>query len=158
MAALGAVSRTLDDRQPLGIRLTSRPFSVLLASGSGHGVEGSGVGGWDHRPDRGPAARHRTTTHADHQSRRDTAVPRPGGGAMARAASHRKRACGATLRRRLEGWSAVALLRRAHVALLRMVRSGPGVAAQDVVVDSGSVRAKRGGELTGRNPTDRGKL
>src|SRR3954447_2238702 len=48
-----------------------------------------------------------------------------------------KRACGATLRRRLEGWSAVALLRRVHVALLRMVRSGPGVAAQDVVVDSG---------------------
>jgi hypothetical protein len=27
-----------------------------------------------------------------------------------------------------------------------------------VVVDSCSVRAKRGGELTGRNPTDRGKL
>src|SRR4051812_11011594 len=67
-----------------------------------------------------------------------------------------KRACGATLRRRLEDWSAVALLRRVHVALLRMVRSGPEVAAQDVVVDSCSVRAKRGGELTGRNPTDRG--
>jgi IS5 family transposase len=69
-----------------------------------------------------------------------------------------KRACGSTLRRRLEDWSAVALLRRVHVALLRMVRSGPEVAAQDVVVDSCSVRAKRGGELTGRNPTDRGKL
>src|SRR4051794_16454518 len=39
-----------------------------------------------------------------------------------------------------------------------MVRAGPGAAASwDVVVDSCSVRAKRGGELTGPNPTDRGK-
>ena len=68
------------------------------------------------------------------------------------------RACGSTLRRRLSDGSAVAVLRRVHVALLRMVRSGPEVAAWDVVVDSCSVRAKRGGELTGRNPTDRGKL
>ena len=68
------------------------------------------------------------------------------------------RACGSTLRRRLSDWSATAVLRRVHVALLRMVRSGPEVAAWDVVVDSCSVRAKRGGELTGRNPTDRGKL
>ena len=67
------------------------------------------------------------------------------------------RACGSTLRRRLEGWSATALLRRVHVALVRMVRSGPGIAPWDVVVDSCSVRAKRGGELTGPNPTDRGK-
>src|SRR4051794_40398115 len=68
------------------------------------------------------------------------------------------RACGSTLRRRLSDWSAVAVLRRVHVALLRMVRAGPGAAASwDVVVDSCSVRAKRGGELTGPNPTDRGK-
>src|SRR5215210_1852027 len=67
------------------------------------------------------------------------------------------RACGATLRRRLDGWSATALLRQAHVALIRMVRSGPELAPWDVVVDSCSVRAKRGGELTGPNPTDRGK-
>src|SRR3954454_9243515 len=68
------------------------------------------------------------------------------------------RACGSTLRRRLDGWSATALLRRVHVALVRMVRAGPGAAASwDVVVDSCSVRAKRGGELTGPNPTDRGK-
>ena len=69
------------------------------------------------------------------------------------------RACGSTLRRRLDGWSATALLRRVHVALVRMVRSGPGPGAGpwDVVVDSCSVRAKRGGELTGPNPTDRGK-
>ncbi len=65
-------------------------------------------------------------------------------------------ACGSTLRRRLEDWSATALLRRVHVALIRMVRSGPEV-SWDVVLDSCSVRAKRGGELTGPNPTDRGK-
>ena len=67
------------------------------------------------------------------------------------------RACGSTLRRRLDEWSATALLRRAHVALVRLVRAGPEIAPWDVVVDSCSVRAKRGGELTGPNPTDRGK-
>jgi transposase len=67
------------------------------------------------------------------------------------------RACGSTLRRRLDEWGATALLRRVHVALIRMVRSGPEAAPWDVIVDSCSVRAKRGGELTGPNPTDRGK-
>jgi transposase len=67
------------------------------------------------------------------------------------------RASGSTLRRRLDEWSGAALPRRVHVALIRMVRAGPEVAAWDVVVDSCSVRAKRGGELTGPNPTDRGK-
>src|SRR3954449_7427734 len=72
-----------------------------------------------------------------------------------RAAGH---ACGPPPRRRLDDWSATALLRRVHVALVRMVRAGPGAAASwDVVVDSCSVRAKRAGELTGPNPTDRGK-
>jgi transposase len=66
------------------------------------------------------------------------------------------RACGSTLRRRLDSWSTTALLRRVHVALIRMVRAGPEV-VRDVVVDSCSVRAKHGGELTGPNPTDRGK-
>jgi len=66
------------------------------------------------------------------------------------------RASGSTLRRRLDEWSATALLRQVHVALIRMVRAGPEI-AWDVVVDSCSVRAKRGGELTGPNPTDRGK-
>ena len=66
------------------------------------------------------------------------------------------RACGSTLRRRLDDWSATAVLRRVHVVLVRMVRAGPEV-VWDVVVDSCSVRAKRGGELTGPNPTDRGK-
>lgn len=69
------------------------------------------------------------------------------------------RACGSTLRRRPDDWSTTAvLLRRVHVVLVRMVRAGPALAAPwDVVVDSCSVRAKRGGELTGPNPTDRGK-
>src|SRR4051794_19764502 len=67
------------------------------------------------------------------------------------------RACGSTLRRRLDEWSATALLRQVHVALVRMVRAGPEAASRDVVVDSCSVRAERGGELTGPNPTDRGK-
>ena len=67
------------------------------------------------------------------------------------------RASGSTWRRRLDDWSATALLRRVHTALIRMVRAGPEAAPWDVVVDSCSVRAKRGGELTGPNPTDRGK-
>ncbi len=66
------------------------------------------------------------------------------------------RACGFTLRRRLDNWHVTALLCRVHAVLVRMVRSGPEV-TWDVVVDSCSVRAKRGGELIGPNPTDRGK-
>jgi hypothetical protein len=45
------------------------------------------------------------------------------------------RACGSTLRRRLSDWSATAVLRRVHVALAWMVRSGLEVAAWDVVVN-----------------------
>ena len=44
-----------------------------------------------------------------------------------------------------------------HVVLVRMVRAGPEAAPWDVVVDSCSVRAKRGGGLNGPNPTDRGE-
>ena len=68
-----------------------------------------------------------------------------------------KQACGSTLRRRLDAWSATALLRQVHAALIQMVRAGPEATSWDVVVDSCSVRAKHGGELTGPNPTDRGK-
>src|SRR4051812_33545300 len=66
-------------------------------------------------------------------------------------------ACGSTPRRRFGEGSAAALLRRVHVVLVRLVRAGPEPAPWDVVVDSCSVRAKRGGELTGPNPTDRRK-
>ena len=67
------------------------------------------------------------------------------------------RAPGSTLRRRLDDRGATALLRRVHAVLIRMVRAGPEAAPWDVVVDSCSVRAKRGGELTGPSPTDRGE-
>ncbi len=67
------------------------------------------------------------------------------------------RACGSTLRRRLDDWGATALLHRVHTVLIRMVRAGPEITPWSIVVDSCSVRAKRGGELTGPNPTDRGK-
>ena len=61
------------------------------------------------------------------------------------------------MRRRLDAWHATAVLRQVHAVLIRMVRAGPESAPWDVIVDSCSVRAKRGGELTGPNPTDRGK-
>ncbi len=51
------------------------------------------------------------------------------------------------------------MLPRVHAVLLRMARSDPETAPRtlDVIVDSCSVRAKHGGDLTGPNPTDRGK-
>ncbi|EWY37079.1 hypothetical protein N825_21780 [Skermanella stibiiresistens SB22] len=51
------------------------------------------------------------------------------------------------------------MLARVHGVLLRMARSDPEAAARelDVIVDSCGVRAKQGGDLTGPNPTDRGK-
>src|SRR5688572_6734835 len=67
------------------------------------------------------------------------------------------RACSSTLRRCLDEWSGTAALRQVHAVLVRMVRSGPE-GTWDVIVDSCSVRAKHGGELTGPNPTNRGKL
>jgi hypothetical protein len=45
------------------------------------------------------------------------------------------RASGSTLRRRLDAWSATALLHHVHAVLVRMVRSGPEIAPGDVVVD-----------------------
>jgi transposase len=61
-------------------------------------------------------------------------------------------ASGSTLRRRLAAWAAVNLLQRVHALLVAMLRGDPGL-----ILDSCSVRAKRGGDLTGPNPTDRGK-
>jgi transposase len=59
---------------------------------------------------------------------------------------------GSTLRRRLADWASINLLRRVHALLVAMLRGDP-----DLILDSCSVRAKRAGELTGPNPTDRGK-
>ena len=74
---------------------------------------------------------------------------RPWRGLRATAAQ----ASGSTLRRRLEAWArADNLLQQVHAVLVAMLRGDP-----DLILDSCSVRAKRGGDLTGPNPTDRGK-
>ena len=62
------------------------------------------------------------------------------------------RASGSTLRRSLEGWARMGLLQQVHAVLVSMLRGHP-----DLILDSCSVRAKRGGDLTGPNPTDRAK-
>lgn len=67
-----------------------------------------------------------------------------------RASAHQ--ASGSTLRRRLAGWAESGLLARVHALLVAMLRGHP-----DLILDSCSVRAKRGGDLTGPNPTDRAK-
>jgi transposase len=61
-------------------------------------------------------------------------------------------ASGSTLRRRLAEWAQANLPRRVHTLLVAMLRGDP-----DLILDSCSARAKRGGDLTGPNPTDRGK-
>lgn len=59
---------------------------------------------------------------------------------------------GSTLRRRLEAWARTGVLARVHASLVAMLPGDP-----TLIVDSCSVRAKRAGDLTGPNPTDRGK-
>jgi transposase len=61
-------------------------------------------------------------------------------------------ASGSTLRRCLARWAGTGLLAKVHVLLVGMLRGDP-----DLILDSCSVRAKRGGDLTGPNPTDRAK-
>ncbi len=61
-------------------------------------------------------------------------------------------ASGSTLRRWLTRWARMGLLAQGHAVLVGMLRGHP-----DLILDSCSVRAKRGGDLTGPNPTDRGK-
>ena len=62
------------------------------------------------------------------------------------------RASGSTLRRCLARWAETGLLAKVHALLVTMLRGHP-----NLILDSCSVRAKRGGDLTGPNPTDRGK-
>lgn len=59
-------------------------------------------------------------------------------------------ASGPTSRRRLARWAQTGLLARVHAMPAGMLRGHP-----DLILDSCSVRAKRGGDLTGPNPTDR---
>lgn len=63
-----------------------------------------------------------------------------------------RKASGSTLRRTLDRWAQRGVLARVHALLVAMLRGHP-----DLILDSCSVRAKRGGDLTGPNPTDRGK-
>ncbi len=65
-------------------------------------------------------------------------------------------ASGSTLRRRLADWAQRGVLGHVHSMLVGMLRGQPDL-ARDLIVDSCSVRAKRGGALTGPNPTDRAK-
>ena len=59
---------------------------------------------------------------------------------------------GSTLRRHLERWARIGLLPQIHAVLVGMLRGDP-----TLILDSCSARAKRGGDLTGPNPTDRAK-
>ena len=61
-------------------------------------------------------------------------------------------ASGSTLRRAFEHWARTGLLRKVPALLVAMLRGNPVL-----ILDSCSVRAKHGGDLTGPNPTDRGK-
>ena len=61
-------------------------------------------------------------------------------------------ASGSTLCRCLGRWVETGLLAKVHALLAAMLRGHP-----DLILDSCSVRAKRGGDHTGPNPTDRGK-
>ena len=61
-------------------------------------------------------------------------------------------ASGSTLRRWLTRWARMGLLAQVHAVLVGMLRGHP-----DLILDSCSVRAKRGGDFTGPNPTDRAK-
>ncbi len=61
-------------------------------------------------------------------------------------------ACGSTLRRCLARWAETGLLAKVRALLVGMLRGHP-----DLILDTCSVRAKRGGDLTGPNPTDRAK-
>jgi hypothetical protein len=62
------------------------------------------------------------------------------------------KASDSTLRRWLTRWAETGLLAQVHAVLVGMLRGHP-----DLILDSCSVRAKRGGDLTGPNPTDRAK-
>jgi transposase len=61
-------------------------------------------------------------------------------------------ASGSTLRRCLRRWADAGSLTKVHALLAAMLRGHP-----DLILDTCSVRAKRGGDLTGPNPTDRAK-
>src|SRR4051794_17646883 len=100
-----------------------------------------------------PAGRDRACAgHPAPVPARGHAVAQPGGTPWRSLVASPGQASGSTLRRRLAGWAQVNLLQRVPALRVAMLRGHP-----DLILDSCSVRAKRGGDLTGPNPTDRGK-
>ncbi|WTT98082.1 IS5 family transposase [Streptomyces sp. NBC_00076] len=63
----------------------------------------------------------------------------------------------ATAHRRFTVWTEVGLWRRLHRAVLDELGARSEVDWTSAIVDAASVRAKKGGSLTGPNPVDRGK-
>src|SRR4051794_16810403 len=64
-----------------------------------------------------------------------------------------EQASGSTLRRFLAYLAEKAVLAKVHALLVAMLRGNP-----TLILDSCSVRGKRGGDLVGPNPTDRAKM
>jgi transposase len=65
---------------------------------------------------------------------------------------------GVTCWRRLRDWQQSGVWDRLHELLLAQLQGAKKLHWSAAVLDSSSVPAKRGGELTGKNPTDRGRL
>jgi transposase len=65
---------------------------------------------------------------------------------------------GSTCWRRLRDWQAAGVWERLHALLLNWLGDAGVIDWSRASLDSVSVRAKRGGAETGRNPVDRGKL
>ncbi|WP_443064612.1 IS5 family transposase [Streptomyces sp. NBC_00582] len=63
----------------------------------------------------------------------------------------------ATAHRRFTAWTRAGLWRRLHRALLDELGARGALDWASAIVDAASIRAKRGGTLTGPNPVDRGK-
>ncbi|MCX5388893.1 IS5 family transposase [Streptomyces sp. NBC_00094] len=63
----------------------------------------------------------------------------------------------ATAHRRFTAWTEVGLWRRLHLAVLDELGARGELDWTSAIVDAASVRAKKGGSLTGPNPVDRGK-
>jgi transposase len=102
----------------------------------------------DRPPDRGPGHPPTETIRVVAALRRFLREGTPWRGLVATE----DQASGSTLRRCLARWAKTGLLAKVHVLLVGMLRGHP-----DLILDTCSVRAKRGGDLTGPNPTDRGK-
>lgn len=64
---------------------------------------------------------------------------------------------GVTCRRRLRRWQVLGVWAGVHRTLLNWLGDAGAIDSTRASLDSTSVRAKRGGEATGPNPTDRGK-